>query len=80
MEELRPLNQEEGDALTKDLQEVLLKHGAELGVKANIELLKRVESIKSPFTPDGTNTEDKLNPAPSPEESSKGDNGESTEK
>lgn len=39
----RELTQEEGEALTKDLQEVLLKHGAEMGVIASIQLLKREE-------------------------------------
>lgn len=37
------LTKEEGDALTKDLQEVLAKHNAELGVVSSIQLLKRVE-------------------------------------
>lgn len=37
------LSKEEGDALTKDLQEVLAKHNCELGVKAAINLMKRVE-------------------------------------
>lgn len=39
----RELTQEEGEALTKDLQEVLVKHNAELGVVSSIQLLKRVE-------------------------------------
>lgn len=39
---LEELTKEEGDALTTDLQDVLKKHGAEMGVKASIQLLKRV--------------------------------------
>ena len=38
---MRELNKEEGEALTKDLQAVLEKHNAELGVIASIQLLKR---------------------------------------
>ncbi len=50
----RELTKEEGDALTKDLQEVLKKHNAEMGVVSSIQLLKRVEITKdivSPFVP-----------------------------
>ena len=36
----RELTTEEADALTKDLREVLEKHGCEMGVKASIEILK----------------------------------------
>ena len=43
----RQPTKEEADALTKDLQEVLKKHNANMGVKAVIELL--VEDIPSPF-------------------------------
>jgi len=39
----RELTPEEGQELTKDLQEVLKKHGAEMGVISSIQLLKRVE-------------------------------------
>lgn len=39
----RELTQEEGEALTKDLQAVLEKHGAEMGVISQIQLLKREE-------------------------------------
>jgi len=52
----RELTQEEGDALTKDLQDVLAKHDAELGVSSTIQLMKRVaDPIPSPseFIPDG---------------------------
>lgn len=45
----RELTKEEGEALTKDMQAVLEKHGAEMGVTASISLLKRVE------TPEGAN-------------------------
>lgn len=53
MEDLRQPTSEEADELTKDLQEVLKKHDAELGVKANIELLIRTKgnSVPSPFMP-----------------------------
>lgn len=63
----RPLTKEEGDALTKDMMAVLEKHGAELGVKASIEILKRVpKEIVSPFVPkndgnDPSKTEEKSN-------------------
>lgn len=52
----RELTKEEGEALTKDLQEVLKKHNAEMGVISSIQLLKRVEEeIKSPFIENGEN-------------------------
>jgi len=41
---MRELTPEEGEALTKDLQAVLEKHNADLGVVANIQLLKREET------------------------------------
>ncbi len=58
----RELTKEEGDALTKDMQAVLEKHGAELGVIASVQLLKRVETpepIPSPveFTNGNDSTE-----------------------
>ena len=37
----RELTFEEGEALTKDLQAVLEKHNAEMGVVSSIQLLKR---------------------------------------
>ena len=40
----RPLTQEELDALTKDLQDVLIKHNAEMGVTSTINLMKVNES------------------------------------
>lgn len=39
---LEDLTPQEAAALTKDLQDVLKKHNAEMGVKSAIELLKRV--------------------------------------
>ncbi len=39
---LRPLTPEEEEALSKDMQEVLAKHNAELGVRAILTLTKRV--------------------------------------
>jgi len=48
---MRELTKEEAEALTKDLTEVLIKHGAEMGVRSTIELLKREESDeKAPET------------------------------
>lgn len=48
--ELKELSKEEGEALTKDLQEVLTKHNCEMGVVSSIQLLKRVETpIESPI-------------------------------
>lgn len=43
----RELTKEEGDALTKDLQEVLIKHNCEIGVVSSIQLLKRVDEVIS---------------------------------
>lgn len=42
---MRELTKEEGEALTKDIQVVLEKHNAELGVIASIQLLKRDDEI-----------------------------------
>lgn len=69
------LTSEEAEALTKDIQEVLAKHNCELGVKAAIQLLKRVEideNSKPIVSPYGTNDSDKTeeSPDPSPESSS----------
>lgn len=49
------LTKEEGDALTKELQDVLAKHNAEMGVVSSIQLLKRVEI---PDEPAGDKTEE----------------------
>jgi len=48
--ETRPLTKEEMEALTKDLQEVLAKHGAEMGITSTINLMKT--SIPSPYATD----------------------------
>ncbi len=45
------LTPEELEALTKDLQEVLAKHGAEMGITSTINLMKT--SVSSPY---GTNS------------------------
>lgn len=50
----RELTKEEGDALTKELQEVLERHNAEMSVMSVIQLLKREpKDIPSPFITDG---------------------------
>lgn len=59
---LRQPTKEEADALTKDLQEVLKKHHANMGVKAQIELL--IEDIPSPFVPNGDNSDKTEEDAP----------------
>lgn len=53
----RELTKEEGEALTKDMQEVLEKHNAEMSVMSVIQLLKRelIQDIPSPFIKDGEN-------------------------
>lgn len=63
--ELRELTKEEATTLTKDMQEVLKKHDAEMQVTSQITLFKRVhpnkeEGIPSPF-PLNENGEDKTN-------------------
>lgn len=66
--ETRPLSPEEMEALTKDLQEVLEKHNAEMGVTSTITLMKR--EILSPLQPDGENsTESKEESDTTPKES-----------
>ncbi len=55
--DLKELSKEEGEALTKDMQEVLVKHGCEMSVVASIQLLKRVpKDIVSPIQPDDLNS------------------------
>jgi len=51
MSNTRELTKEEGEALTKDLQEVLTKHNCELGVVSSIQLLRRTddEGVVSPI-------------------------------
>jgi len=43
----RPLNQEEMEAFTKELDELLTKHNAEIGVVSTIQLLKREDNGES---------------------------------
>ncbi len=45
----RDLTPQEAAALTQDLQEVLKKHGCELGVTSNITLMKYLEPTKEPI-------------------------------
>lgn len=68
----RPLTQEEFDALAKDLQEVLSKHGAEMGVQATIQLTK--SAIPSPYV---VSADGKVKEEETPKTSNEG-GGEST--
>ena len=54
----RQPTKEEADSLTKDLQEVLKKHNATMGIKAVIELL--VEDIPSPFVVNNNGTDNTI--------------------
>lgn len=45
---VRSLTQEELQALTSDLQEVLIKHNAEMGVTSTISLMRVVSSPNEP--------------------------------
>lgn len=56
--ETRELTKEEGDALTKDMQELLQKHSAELGVISSIQLLKRVSTVNKEPIPSFLTKED----------------------
>lgn len=58
---LEDLTPEEAAALTKDLQDVLKKYNAEMGVKSAIELLKRV-----PVKPAEPNVTDAATAIPTP--------------
>ena len=53
----RELTKEEGDELTKDMNALLEKHGAEVGVVASLQFLKR-EEVKQEFivNPNGDST------------------------
>jgi len=52
----RQMTKEEFEALSKDLEEVLNKHNAEIGVSSSIQLLKREEEpVISPFMTNGDN-------------------------
>ena len=48
--ETRPLTPEEFEALSKELNEVLIKHNADMSVKSTIELTKRIEDAETPKT------------------------------
>lgn len=73
----RELTKEEGDALTKDLQAVLEKHNAELGIKSVVELLRRVEDpVLSPLN-DELNLKAQEKTDTAPDQSSSSDSGES---
>lgn len=66
----RQLTKEEGDALSKEMLELLNKHDAELGVVSSIQILKRVEKVEegipTPFL-----TQDGENPTTTEEEATK---------
>jgi len=53
----RELTKEEGDELTKDMNALLEKHGAEVGVVASLQFLKR-EEIKNGDQNTNTTTEE----------------------
>lgn len=70
---VRPLTQPELEALTKDLQEVLEKHGAEMGVTSTINLMKVVDDEPKPESENTTDesaetAEDKAEETDSPSE------------
>lgn len=81
----RELTPDESAALTKDLQEVLMRHNCEMGVISSINLMKRVETVSikpedlnegvpSPYVENGESNEPETNTAP--EESSESDSAE----
>lgn len=49
---LEQLSKEDEVALTAELQAVLAKYDAEMGVSYHIEILRRVHNIPSPITRD----------------------------
>ena len=49
----RPMTEPELKALTVDLQAVLVKHNAEMGVTSSINLMKVIESNDESKTPEG---------------------------
>lgn len=56
--ELEEMSQEDGQKLTDDLQKILAKHNAEMGVVSTIKLYKRIpKAVPSPdeFLPDNGN-------------------------
>lgn len=52
----RDLTQEEAEALTNDMKEVLEKHNAEMSVVSTIQLLKRIETNGDNTTEETTKT------------------------
>ena len=60
-QETRNITQEEWLVINEDLQALCEKHNIELGVKAQLEILKRVEPVKediaSPYDSGTTTTE-----------------------
>jgi len=48
----RPMTEPELKALTKDLQEVLVKHNAEMGVTSSINLMKVIDNQDDSKTPE----------------------------
>lgn len=65
---LAELTPEEAASLTKDLQEVLIKHNCEMGVTSAINLMKRVDEIPSPYL-DGDSPKNTKETDTSPEKS-----------
>jgi hypothetical protein len=55
---VRPLTQEELTALTSELQAVLEKHGAEMGVTSTINLMKVIDEPKPESTTDEAKVEE----------------------
>ena len=56
--ELRPLTQEELEALTAELNDVLVKHNAEMSVASTISLMKVVDESVTPSDETTTPTEE----------------------
>ena len=54
----RPMTKPELKDLTKDLQEVLVKHNAEMGVTSSINLMKVIESKDESKTPEAESVEE----------------------
>lgn len=56
---LGEMNQEEFEAMSKDLNAILEKYNCEIGVKSQIEILKRIpikeEGIPTPYIKDDEN-------------------------
>ncbi len=86
---LGALTPEGGKSLTLELQAVLEKYGCEMGVKAHIEILKRIpltsEEMKDPIlspyneNTDGNENKTEENSDSETEKSSEGDSGEPTQ-